>query len=238
LIQFPCPQCCTVLRVPDDKAGKKGKCPKCGGVIAVPAATLEPEPEVVEAPQPAPAPQAATGKACPLCDAPGLAANATECPHCGMNLLTGLPIEGASAAVYREADRPKGVWGFFRAHLVPVVALGVIVLAFVLYFALLWPVRSEASAIEDALETRGLKDVDVEIPAFTFSMPEKVRVTATAKTNALRKSLGGAVEGWYYTKTCRAVLSGQVGETGANYLNPNQTTGRLKMTIHLGKKPG
>src|SRR5437868_5439051 len=36
MISFDCPSCGKNLTVKDDLAGKKGKCPKCRGVIMVP----------------------------------------------------------------------------------------------------------------------------------------------------------------------------------------------------------
>ena len=55
-IVFTC-ACGKTLRVPDANAGRRAKCPACGGVVEIPA----PEPvfEVVEeAPKPAPPPPA------------------------------------------------------------------------------------------------------------------------------------------------------------------------------------
>ena len=36
-IEFPCPQCQKLVRTPASAAGKKGKCPKCGAVLKIPA---------------------------------------------------------------------------------------------------------------------------------------------------------------------------------------------------------
>jgi predicted Zn finger-like uncharacterized protein len=47
-MQVTCGNCQSKIRVPDSAAGKKGKCPKCGNVIAIPeldATTDEPAPE-------------------------------------------------------------------------------------------------------------------------------------------------------------------------------------------------
>jgi predicted Zn finger-like uncharacterized protein len=41
-VPVTCPNCATNLRAPDNAVGRKVKCPKCGGVIAVPAAGDEP----------------------------------------------------------------------------------------------------------------------------------------------------------------------------------------------------
>lgn len=51
-ITFPCEKCSKPLRVPDDAAGKKSRCPACGEVSTAPA-DEEPVLEVVETP-PAP----------------------------------------------------------------------------------------------------------------------------------------------------------------------------------------
>src|SRR5207244_3994408 len=41
-VPVTCPNCATNLRAPDNAVGRKVKCPKCGGVIAVPAGGDEP----------------------------------------------------------------------------------------------------------------------------------------------------------------------------------------------------
>src|SRR2546425_359209 len=38
-IEFRCPQCAKLLRTPDDTAGKQAKCPECGTLTTIPAAT-------------------------------------------------------------------------------------------------------------------------------------------------------------------------------------------------------
>lgn len=45
-IPVSCPNCSARINAPDSAAGKRAKCPKCGGVIPIPAA--EPEVEVVD----------------------------------------------------------------------------------------------------------------------------------------------------------------------------------------------
>lgn len=42
-IQVTCPSCQTTLKTADASAGKRAKCPKCGGIIQIPAATAPPE---------------------------------------------------------------------------------------------------------------------------------------------------------------------------------------------------
>ena len=54
-IRVACPGCGTELNVPDEMAGRQGKCPKCGQVMVIPqvAPATAPTPQ---APPPAPAP--------------------------------------------------------------------------------------------------------------------------------------------------------------------------------------
>jgi hypothetical protein len=60
-ISFQCYSCHQVLKVGGDKAGKRGKCPKCGTMLTIPFASSEAPPAAAPppAPQPAPVPQPA-----------------------------------------------------------------------------------------------------------------------------------------------------------------------------------
>lgn len=51
-IEFDCPACDATIRVKDDAAGKKGRCPKCRVLLLVPDPGPEPEDEPAEAPEP------------------------------------------------------------------------------------------------------------------------------------------------------------------------------------------
>jgi len=51
-IEFDCPACDATIRVKDDAAGKKGRCPKCKVLLLVPDPGPEPEDEPEEAPPP------------------------------------------------------------------------------------------------------------------------------------------------------------------------------------------
>jgi hypothetical protein len=62
-IKFPCPQCGVSLKVKEELAGKKIKCPKCAAVAPIPAtATVAPP---VQAPRPAAPPPHAMPAAAP-----------------------------------------------------------------------------------------------------------------------------------------------------------------------------
>jgi S1-C subfamily serine protease/DNA-directed RNA polymerase subunit M/transcription elongation factor TFIIS len=41
MIEFKCTGCGSILKVPDEKSGKKGKCPKCGSILSVPGAETD-----------------------------------------------------------------------------------------------------------------------------------------------------------------------------------------------------
>src|SRR5262245_37842935 len=70
-IAFNCASCGNPLRVPDEMAGRKGKCPRCAFINVVPAASAAPQP------RPAPAtpvhgpPQQAGGSPFDFAGAPG-----------------------------------------------------------------------------------------------------------------------------------------------------------------------
>ena len=51
MIRFACPGCSSTFSVDDGKAGKSGKCPKCGAAFIIPSAEAP-----VEAPPPLPVP--------------------------------------------------------------------------------------------------------------------------------------------------------------------------------------
>ena len=70
-IQFRCPGCQKLLRMPANVAGKKVKCPACSAVLSIPSSTKKKSPPEAQSGL-APLPDAAPGLV-PLDDAPGLA---------------------------------------------------------------------------------------------------------------------------------------------------------------------
>lgn len=52
-IRFTCPSCSAPFNVPDDKAGKKTKCPKCASMLTVPSASSSPPSPPTPPPPPA-----------------------------------------------------------------------------------------------------------------------------------------------------------------------------------------
>lgn len=85
-----CPGCQALLRIRDEMAGKKIKCPRCAHVVAIPAKATEPvtleevvEPEERVTAKPAPKTQAkpATTKPCPECGE-RIPVEARKCRYC------------------------------------------------------------------------------------------------------------------------------------------------------------
>ena len=117
-IRFKCGECGRVLNVKDGLAGKKGKCPGCGGVIEVPLRSEEeapPEPMSAETGSTAPEPTdetPTTGEnetACPHCGQ-SIATDAVFCVHCGTDLRTGEMVEDIPDGVVEEQE----AYDFFK----------------------------------------------------------------------------------------------------------------------------
>jgi len=96
-IQVSCSHCHAKLTTDDSKAGRKAKCPKCGGVIEIPMPPSLGADDVLEAEvdpfrglsddyqleDPVPAPTAtADRKPCPMCGEM-IAKDAVKCRYCG-----------------------------------------------------------------------------------------------------------------------------------------------------------
>ncbi len=92
-LSVPCPSCKTVLKIADNLAGKRIKCPRCSEVVS--AAPAKPA-----AAAPAPSPSATLSVSCTSCGKKlqaraALAGKAVKCPGCGKPIRV---PEGAPAA--------------------------------------------------------------------------------------------------------------------------------------------
>lgn len=85
MIALACTKCNARLSVPDDFAGKRGKCTRCGTVIDVPL-RFEKLPPLCAPPD---------SKACPYCGET-IKSVAIICRFCGMNLQTGSSVRSGS----------------------------------------------------------------------------------------------------------------------------------------------
>jgi predicted RNA-binding Zn-ribbon protein involved in translation (DUF1610 family) len=138
VIRFACGSCGAVLRVSDDKAGKRGKCPSCGAVTVVPAASgsqrvgagllAEAIGEDLKRIEPQ--------RRCPSCREP-VPADAVDCPHCGVSLpAAGPPARPARAAampVSPQREKPSEPWPLWRKAVVAIVAVCVAATALVVF---------------------------------------------------------------------------------------------------------
>jgi predicted RNA-binding Zn-ribbon protein involved in translation (DUF1610 family) len=110
-----------MFNAPDSGAGKRAKCPKCGGAIQIPAAPaeeiLEAEPEIaspyadddfaIEAP---PAlPEDSDRKPCPMCGEM-IARSALKCRHCGEIFDPLLKEQSKKTAASSETDLTAVDW--------------------------------------------------------------------------------------------------------------------------------
>src|SRR4051794_13803483 len=76
-IPVTCPSCASKMKAPHAAAGKRGKWPKCGASITLPATAITPSPPPAPPPPPAPSQaraEANRGKPAPSLEAPRRAA--------------------------------------------------------------------------------------------------------------------------------------------------------------------
>ncbi len=107
-MQVQCPNCSSLLNVPDERAGQVVNCPKCGGQMQLPAAgggapamPRTKTPGIGLGPDSAP-----KDKPCPYCGEPILAV-AQKCRHCN-TMLTGPEAGKGAANRYRARSEATG----------------------------------------------------------------------------------------------------------------------------------
>src|ERR1700733_13685629 len=115
-VKVRCPQCEHVINAPDRARGKAVKCPECGKAVRVPAEKAVPAAKKAAAPPPSGSMVIANldlerledsdSRICPKCGAE-VSAEDTECPECGVNLVTGTLSAKAQADRDRKGPNPK-----------------------------------------------------------------------------------------------------------------------------------
>jgi len=125
-IQVTCPSCQTTLKTADSSAGKRAKCPKCGGIIEIPAAPTPPaDDEYAMEAEPNPlagftddelssgpvAPAANDRKPCPACGEM-IVRDAVKCRFCGevFDAVLKKKEQKAMKATGEDADLSTGEW--------------------------------------------------------------------------------------------------------------------------------
>jgi predicted RNA-binding Zn-ribbon protein involved in translation (DUF1610 family) len=121
-VKVRCSSCEKVVTAPDRARGKAVKCPQCGHAIRVPAEKAAPA--VRKAPAPPPSSSSVLAnldldrledsqtRICPKCSAE-VAAEDTQCPECGVNLVTGLLSAEQQVERDRVGPNPKKYYSEF-----------------------------------------------------------------------------------------------------------------------------
>ena len=122
-ITAQCGSCNKKFKANDKLAGKRVKCPQCGGAITIPATppaespgsmaglldeeSVPAKPVAKPKPKPTQQPKAAAVGKCPSCSAE-IAMGAVLCVNCGLDLRTGKPVEiGEAAAADASGGKKK-----------------------------------------------------------------------------------------------------------------------------------
>ena len=146
-IEFNCTQCDKRLKVPDESAGSKARCPQCQNVIEVPASNLA-------SPGPATVPPSPTGNYPPGNQPPSdvpnpFSAPAAGIPHAKKTAATGEPTAVDAGSVIEVA------WDTWKQNLGILVGMTLIVFAinFVIGFGqqILIAILAQANSIEVAI---------------------------------------------------------------------------------------
>jgi DNA-directed RNA polymerase subunit M/transcription elongation factor TFIIS len=121
-IQVNCPSCNALLKTPESSAGKKAKCPKCGGIVEIPMPLGADDEYQLDVPPPPPAggafrddelaappPSNQERRPCPACGEM-IVRDAVKCRFCGEVFDPVLRKQALSAQRgFTEADERLGV---------------------------------------------------------------------------------------------------------------------------------
>jgi predicted RNA-binding Zn-ribbon protein involved in translation (DUF1610 family) len=124
-VKVRCSECQRVINAPDRARGKAVKCPQCGHPIRIPAEKAAPAtPGAKKSAAPPPSGSMVIAnlnleqledvqtRICPKCGEE-VSAEDTECPHCHVNLVTGMLSPEQQAERDRKGPNPKKYYGEF-----------------------------------------------------------------------------------------------------------------------------
>lgn len=190
-IVVTCPSCGSRFQAPDNLAGKRGKCPKCGTVLAVPGPAAAVPPAL---PLPAASDAAlTTGERlhpCPDCGKL-ISRRAPQCPHCGC------PVAEVAAApnVPRSAFAPSAAAGASSRRL-RIVLLGaglVVVVLAVLVGVIVWKLSNAVTTLAAPLAA----PLAPVVPAPAPSAPLATAEQKEAWISSVAQESARAVDGLY-----------------------------------------
>lgn len=211
-IKVRCEGCETVLKVPDEAAGKSVKCRQCGGRVKVPSAQSVPssgarrkkteqsasvDPDDVFAGLDLERAEDTKKKICPGCARP-VREEDIECPKCGVTIATGALSEKQRIRIERRGPPPEefyaNVWGdswkFLKKHwrfgvqtaLVWTVCMS---MSFTCLYSWGYYLRSRTAALNEMI-TGGQGGITVEGNRVVIKVPESggnVTYDGTVYTN-------------------------------------------------------
>jgi uncharacterized membrane protein len=154
-IEFRCPHCQRLLRVPDGSQGKQAQCPQCQAMVQVPAASVPPTP-----PMPPAGPQA--GPANPFAaNFPAAAAAPSDNPYQAPSAAMA-PPQPAGAGVYPLVptkmdlgDVLNRTWEIFKSQ------LGMLILVIFAVGAINWGVGMISNVVVQAIAASGAEQAVV-----------------------------------------------------------------------------
>jgi predicted Zn finger-like uncharacterized protein len=176
-IEFDCPVCGAVIRVKDEAAGKKGRCPKCKTLLLIPEPDDEPPPS--PSPPPAPVVPAASIPPAPAAEQSTVPVAAAPAPTPIEPVPAFPPVTDPAAPFAFAAMEPAPVVAPVKARksgklpLVPIISAAAAFLSVAAVLATLWFLyRSSGPARTGPIAAERL--ASVTLPPVSFAIPADV----------------------------------------------------------------
>ena len=162
-IQVNCPSCNALLKTPESSAGKKAKCPKCGGIVEIPALLADDDEYQLDVPPPPPggafsddelagAPPAGgqERRPCPACGEM-IVRDAVKCRFCGevFDPVLRKQVQNAQKG-FTEADEKLGAGEWLLAILCSNIGC---------IFAIVWMIQGKPKGTKMLLASLGAQFV-------------------------------------------------------------------------------